>query len=254
MSLFSLANRIAIVTGAARGNGASMAKGLAAAGAHVILLDILENELREVCNNINKNGKYSEYYVCDITSTKDLQNLVNDIKKKHKKIDILVNNAGITYGCDILEYPESMWDKTHDTNVKSPFILMQLVGRIMKENNSGSIINITSLNSELAFPNNPAYISSKGALKQLTKAFAADLGKYNIRANNIGPGYIMTDMTKESWSDSNKYKQRADKTTLGRWGKPEDLVGTVIYLASDASKYVTGQDIYVDGGWLIKGL
>jgi len=254
MNLFSLDNKVAIITGAARGNGATIAMGLADSGAHVILLDILEEELQKVSDNISKNGNSSECYTCDITSTADLQNLLKDIKKRHKKVDILVNNAGITYGCNILEYPEDMWDKTHDINVKSPFILMQMVGRLMKESKSGSIINITSLNSEMAFPDNPAYVSSKGALKQLTKAFAVDLGKYGIRANNVGPGYMMTEMTKGSWSDPIKREQRAAKTTLGRWGKPEDLVGTVVYLASDASKYVTGQDIYVDGGWLIKGL
>ena len=118
----------------------------------------------------------------------------------------------------------------------------------------GSIINITSLNSELAFPDNPAYVTFKGALKQMTKSFALDLGKHGIRCNNIGPGYIRTNMTKQSWSDPIRRKQREDKTALGRWGKPSDLCGVVIFLASDASGYITGQDIYVDGGWMIKGL
>ncbi len=144
MNLFSLDNKVAIVTGAARGNGAAIATGLADHGAHVILLDILEDELRKVSDNIAKNGNSSEYHTCDITSTSGLQNLLKDIKKRHKKVDILVNNAGITYGCNILEYPENMWDKTHNINVRSPFILMQVVGRLMKESKSGSIINITS--------------------------------------------------------------------------------------------------------------
>ena len=116
----------------------------------------------------------------------------------------------------------------------------------------GSIINITSLNSELGFPNNPAYVSTKGALKQLTKSLAVDLGIYDIRVNNVGPGYIKTNMTKMGWK--NNRKQIEDRTILGRWGEPDDLVGTIIFLLSPAASYITGQDIYVDGGYLAKGL
>ena len=116
----------------------------------------------------------------------------------------------------------------------------------------GSIINITSLNAELAFPDNPAYVAFKGGLKQLTKSLALDLGKYNIRVNNLGPGYIRTNMTKKGWA--NNRKKIEEKTILGRWGEPKDLVGTIIFLLSNASSYITGQDIYVDGGYLVNGL
>jgi NAD(P)-dependent dehydrogenase (short-subunit alcohol dehydrogenase family) len=131
---------------------------------------------------------------------------------------------------------------------------MQLVCKNMKKRYKGSIINITSLNSEQAFPENAAYVSSKGALKQLTKSAALDLGKYNIRVNNVGPGYMRTAMTMKSWEDPVKNKQRKEKTALNRWGTPSDLIGACVFLASNASSYVTGQDLYVDGGWLIKGL
>ena len=114
------------------------------------------------------------------------------------------------------------------------------------------MINITSLNSELGFPNNPAYVSMKGGLKQLTKSLAIDLGEFNIRVNNLGPGYIKTNMTKGSWK--NRKTEIEDRTILGRWGEPEDLLGTVIFLLSSASNYITGQDIYVDGGYLAKGM
>ena len=124
----------------------------------------------------------------------------------------------------------------------------------MKKNSGGSIINVTGLAAEQGFPNNPAYVAFKGALKQLTKAAAHDLGTFGIRVNNIGPGYILTDMTTKSWSDPLSHKEKAQRTLLGRWGQPEDLMGVVIFLASDASSYITGQDIYVDGGWLAKGL
>ena len=135
--------------------------------------------------------------------------------------------------------------------MKAPYELSRKVAKYMKVS-GGSIINITSLNSELAFPSNPAYVSTKGGLKQLTKSLAVDLGKYNIRVNNVGPGYIKTNMTKQGWKKNRK--QIEDRTILGRWGEPEDLVGTIVFLLSSASSYITGQDIYVDGGYLTKGL
>ena len=124
----------------------------------------------------------------------------------------------------------------------------------MKTQGQGSIINITSLNAELAFPDNPAYVAFKGGLKQLTKALALDLGSSGIRVNSIGPGYIRTEMTSRSWANQPARQLRAERSVLKRWGEPTDLAGAVIYLASDASSFVTGQDVYVDGGWLIKGL
>jgi gluconate 5-dehydrogenase len=124
----------------------------------------------------------------------------------------------------------------------------------MSQQGKGSIINITSLNAELAFPDNPAYMAFKGALRQLTRSLALDLGGRGVRANCIAPGYIRTDMTRASWSDSTREKARASRTVIGRWGMPADLAGAVIFLASDASAFVTGHDLLVDGGWSIKGL
>ena len=124
----------------------------------------------------------------------------------------------------------------------------------MLKKKNGCIINLTSINAELGFPNNPAYTASKGGLKMLTKALARDWSKFGIRINNIGPGYMKTQMTKKSWSNMKTRKARTSRTLLGRWGETKDIVGPCIFLASDASKYVTGQDIYVDGGWLVNGL
>ena len=124
----------------------------------------------------------------------------------------------------------------------------------MKKQGSGSIINITSIAAELGLPDNPAYMAAKGALKQLTKSLAFDLGPFGVRVNNIGPGYFQTDMTKFGWSDPERFEARARRTLLGRWGEPNDLAGAVIFLASDASRYITAQDLYVDGGWVAKGL
>jgi NAD(P)-dependent dehydrogenase (short-subunit alcohol dehydrogenase family) len=235
MELFSLKSKVAVVTGSARGNGKAIADGLRDFGATVIGLDIIEDE-----NSI----------LCDITNQEEVNRCLED----YPIVDILVNNAGVSFPGTFLDYPDDLWEKTYRVNLKAPFNLMQNIAKKMKDNSGGSIINITSLNSELAFPDNPSYVSFKGALKQLTKSAALDLGKYNIRVNNVGPGYFKTDMTKGSWEDKQKNKERTEKTVLNRWGTPKDLVGISVFLASNASSYITGQDIYVDGGWLIKGL
>ena len=247
--LFSLESKTALVTGAARGNGLAMARALSGAGAKVIAVDRLADELDHVCQLHS-----FEKADIDITNPKQLANLIDVMLREHRHIDILVNNAGITAPADFLNYPRDDWLRTFETNLDAPFLLMQKIAGHMKKNSGGSIINVTSLAAELAFPNNPAYVAFKGALKQLTKAAAHDLGAFGIRVNNIGPGYILTEMTTKSWSDPLSYKEKAQRTLLGRWGQPEDLMGVVIFLASDASSYITGQDIYVDGGWLAKGL
>ena len=241
-TLFSLKDKVAIVTGAARGNGKAIALGLKNAGADVVAVDIAENDIG------------CDMYYCDIATKSNLSALVEYVIDKYGKINILVNNAGVSFGSDFTDYPEELWAKTYEVNLKAPFELTKLVAEHMKTSKTGSIINITSLNAELAFPNNPAYMAFKGALKQLTKSTAYDLGSYGVRANNLGPGYIKTSMTEESWYNPKLHNIRKNRTLLGRWGNPEDLIGAAIFLASDASSYITGQDIYVDGGWLTKGL
>ena len=251
--LFSLSGKVAIVTGAARGNGKAIAEALLRAGAVVVLAD-KNDEVKETCEIFCNQGLKAKYAVLDLTNKDDLQSFVEKTKLENEKIDILVNNAGVTFGSEILNYPDEMWNMTYSVNLKVPYELSRLVSKHMIKSGGGSIINITSLNSEMAFPNNPAYVTFKGALKQMTKSFALDLGKFNIRCNNVGPGYMKTDMTKGSWEDLEKRKATSERTVLGRWGKPSDLSGAVIFLCSEASSYMTGQDVYVDGGWLIKGI
>ena len=229
-NLFSVKGKVVIITGSSGGNGSAMVEYLEKLGAVVFGADL------------------PEY---DITSKKDLDILVKKVLNYNGEINGLVNCAGVTYGNDIFDYREEDWNKTYEVNLKAPYELSRRVAKYMK-NTGGSIINITSLNSELGFPNNPAYITMKGGLKQLTKSLAVDLGKYNIRVNNVGPGYIKTNMTKKGWS--NNREEIENKTIFGRWGEPKDLVGTIIFLLSSASEYITGQDIYVDGGYLTKGL
>lgn len=252
-SLFSLTGRVALVTGAARGNGAALAEALLRAGATVVLVDILEEELEQTVQQLEREQLDAHAFVCDVTNDSARRDLFEYVRRHHQKLDVLVNNAGVTFGHDALTYPEELWEKTYAVNLKAPFKLAQFAARLMKKG-GGSIINITSLNAEQAFPDNPAYVAFKGGLRQLTRSLALDLARYGIRANNIGPGYFRTSMTQQSWNDPEKNEGRRSRTALGRWGESEDLAGTVIFLASDASSYVTGTDIYVDGGWLIKGL
>ena len=251
--IFSLNQKVAIVTGAARGNGKAIAKGLSEMGASVVLADINEELLSKTRQELNTKNNILAIPT-DITNETARNNLISETSKHFGKIDILVNNAGITFSCDALSYPDESWNQIYQVNLKSSFNLCQLVGNIMVENRSGSIFNITSLSTDLGFPNNSAYSTFKGGLKALTKSLAAEWGAFNVRVNNICPGYIATDMTKKSYDDHEIRAERANRTLLKRWGKSVDLVGPAIFLASPASSYITGQDIIVDGGWMANGL
>ena len=253
-SLFSLDKKISVVTGAARGNGKSISEALLRSGSTVIMVDILKKDLSKIVKKFQNEDLPAIEYHCDITNRKQILELGKYIKKKFGKLDILVNNAGISLPQSSLDYSEKSWEKTYNINVKAPFFLSQECARIMKQKKSGIIINITSINAEFAFPDNPAYQASKGGLKQLTKSLSLDLAKFGIRVNNVGPGYFHTAMTKKSWNNIKRRKMITSNTILGRWGEPRDLEGIIIFLSSDASSYITGQDFYVDGGWSIKGI
>ena len=246
-NLFSIENNVVIITGAGRGNGKAIAIGFAKVGAVVYALDLAFESEPPHTNIIHE--------ICNITNTKMFSQVCENIYTKHGRIDSLINNAGVTFTKQQEAlYDSKNWAKTIEINLSSPFELSQIVYGFMRRNSKGSIINITSLGAELGFPNNPAYVASKGGLKMLTKAFARDWGKNGIRCNNVGPGYMHTEMTNASYKNDTTRKQRESNIMLGRWGTPEDLVGPCIFLVSDASAYITGQDIYVDGGWTANGL
>jgi len=247
--LFSINNKVVILTG---GGGSGMANVLAKAmakhGAFVYALDI------KILDN-NKNNKNLAFLKCDITNLQKFKKLCKKIFKEHNKIDVLVNAAGVTFpDSNKNGYPIKKWKKTMEVNLDAAFTCSNIVAKYMKRKSTGSIINFTSINAEMAFPDNPAYVASKGGLKMLGKALAKDLGRYGIRVNNIGPGYMKTEMTQKSWNNTKKRNARTSRTLLGRWGDKEEIVAPCIFLASDASSYITGQDIYVDGGWLTNGL
>lgn len=249
--LFSLDGKVAIVTGGARGIGKAISGGLLNCGVSVVIADILRKELSDTVDEFKIFDVYP--FFCDLRVSKDIESLVEFVIGKYNRVDILINDAGVTIPRSH-PYSDSDWDETLSVNLRAPFELIRKISDYMIKQKSGCIINITSLNSEFGFPDNPAYLASKGGLKMMSKGFAVDLGKHGIRVNNVGPGYTHTLMNTKSWNDPILKKQRADRTILGRWAEPADLIGTVLFLASDASSYVTGQDIYVDGGWEAKGL
>ena len=244
-SVFSLAGKIVIVTGSTGGIGQAITVSLANAGAKKVYAVDLDSDKVWLNKNI-------ENYSLNLRDKEQINKFVDYINKKYKSgIDVLVNCAGVTFTNNFFEYSDKDWDTTYEVNLLAPYLLSKGLSDNM---HTGSIINITSLNAQLAFPNNPAYVTTKHGLKGLTKSLALELGDKNIRVNNVGPGYIKTEMTKKSWSDIKTHDERSKKTFLNRWGTPTDIAGTVLFLASDASSYITGQDIYVDGGWTAKGL
>jgi NAD(P)-dependent dehydrogenase (short-subunit alcohol dehydrogenase family) len=236
--------KICCVTGAGRGIGHQLALALRNNGAIVVGVDMAFSEGSDLLDH---------ELCCDLIDDSNIDRIFDFIEKNYGHLDVLVNCAGITMPSKE-PYPMEYWKKTFLINVDVPFALTTRLVPLMKESNSPAVINITSLNAALAFPNNPAYVASKSALAGLTRSMALDLGSKGIRVNSIAPGYIKTKMTGESWTNLEKRAARANRTVLNRWGTPDDLVGPLLFLASDSSAYVTGHALFVDGGWAIKGL
>jgi gluconate 5-dehydrogenase len=242
--LFSLSGKVAVVTGASRGIGFAIADALAGAGATVIAI-ARSVQPREAFNSL------VEYISADVGS--NIEKTFADIVNRHKKIDILVNAAGVTLPTVSGSVAElDNFQEMLKINLAAPFACCLAARQHMRQ--GASIINVTSIGSVLGFPGNPGYVAAKGGLRMMTKALAVDYGASGIRVNALAPGYIHTDMTAKSFADPVLHEQRRKHTCLNRWGTVDDVVGAAIFLASDASAYITGQDIFVDGGWTAKGL
>lgn len=246
----SLKGKIAIVTGASRGLGRSMALGLAEAGADVAIVSRGLPDLEKVAEEIRSLGRRALPISADMSNLEDISKMVDKVQNEFNKIDILVNNAGTTIRMTVEEFTEEAWDKVIALNLKGAFFCAQAVGRVMIKQRSGKIINIASLLSAIGVPNAVAYGSAKGGISQMTKCMAVEWAKYNINVNAIGPGYFRTPLTKPLQDDPVRSAQILSRIPMQRWGDPDDLKGVVVFLASEASDYVTGQTIYVDGGWL----
>jgi NAD(P)-dependent dehydrogenase (short-subunit alcohol dehydrogenase family) len=247
---FDLTGKTALVTGGGRGLGKSIALALAEAGANVAITSRTESELQEVAKEINSFSRNALYASVDIRDKQAIQAFVDEVVEKEGKIDILVNGAGTNKRVPFLEVTEEDWDFVMDINLKSVLFASQAVIPYMQKQKYGKIINIASLTSEIGLSNMPIYGASKGGVSQLTKALAVDFAQDGIYTNAIGPGYFKTEMTKVLFEDPKKVEWMNSRIPLKRTGNMEDIRGVAVFLASDASNYITGQTIYVDGGWL----
>lgn len=250
LDLFRLDGKTALVTGASFGLGRAMAEGLAEAGADVVVVSRNRENLREVQEKIWNIGRTCEAIACDVGDVDQIRSMVKEATTVLGPIDILVNNAGTTYRASAETHPEEEWRRVIDVNLNGVWFCCQEVGRSMVHQKRGKIICTASLLTFQGGITVPSYAASKGAVGQLTKAMANDWAKYNIQVNAIAPGYFNTDMTQSLQKDSVRSKSILERIPADRWGEPDDLKGTVVFLASDASNYITGHVLVVDGGWM----
>jgi NAD(P)-dependent dehydrogenase (short-subunit alcohol dehydrogenase family) len=248
LSDFSLENKVALITGGTSGLGKMMALALAKAGAFVWIASSRDNA-DETLKELNDQGSEGRFIQMDVTSSEALENVVSLIHQESNQIDILVNAAGINLRTSAENLTLDEWQKTIDINLTAPFYLSQLVADSMRKNNWGRIINIASLQSLRAFDNSIPYGASKGGVMQLTRALAQAYSKDGVLVNAIAPGFFRTNLTESLFQDPGKLKTLADKTMMGRNGEEKDIFGISVFLCSDANSYVTGQTIFLDGGF-----
>ncbi len=251
MNSFSLKGKVALVTGASYGIGFAIACGYAEAGATICFNDIKEELVEKGLESYKNLGIKAHGYVCDVTKEDQVNELVQKIEKEVGVIDILVNNAGIIKRIPMIEMKAEEFRQVIDVDLNAPFIVSKAVIPSMIKKGQGKIINICSMMSELGRETVSAYAAAKGGLKMLTKNIASEYGEYNIQCNGIGPGYIETPQTAPLRVDGHPFNNFIiSKTPAARWGKTEDLVGPAVFLASNASDFVNGHILYVDGGIL----
>ena len=242
-TLFSVEDKIVVITGSSSGIGLELAKGFILNGAQVI--GISKSKPKEKVN-------FRKFYQCDLNDDAKINFIIEDFKKNKICINSLLNIAGISVAKSCYESDLVRFDKTFNTNVRSMFNIIHKFKPFFSK--SSSIINFSSIGGKLGFPDNPSYCASKGAVISLSRALSNDFGSNNIRVNCIVPGYFHTKMTTLSFKNEKEKKLREKRTALGRWGELNELLGASIYLVSDASSYVTGTELIVDGGWSSKGL
>lgn len=251
-ALFNLTKKVALISGGTSGIGTRQAYALSEAGAAVVLLGRREDRLQAVCDELRKLGRTADYVKADIGQQEELDNVVQECLSFHSQIDILCNTAGVNLRQHADEVTYDSWDQTLDLNLKTPFFLAQKLVPSMRERGWGKIINVASLQSERAFPNGIAYGASKGGVSQLTRAMAEAWSKDGISCNAIAPGFFPTELTQKVFDESDVSAKLAKQTAIGRNGQLSDLDGVSVFLASHASDYITGQVIYVDGGFTAK--
>ncbi|CAH2933874.1 MAG: 5-keto-D-gluconate 5-reductase (EC [uncultured Paraburkholderia sp.] len=248
LKLFDLTGRRALITGSSTGIGFALARGLAGAGAEVVLNGRGEARLAEAVKRLREEGASAHAASFDVTSPEAVEAAIARIEREIGPVDILVNNAGMQRRAPLDQFSHAQWEELMKTNVDSVFLVGQAVARHMLPRKRCKIVNICSVQSELGRPNIAAYTTSKGAVKMLTKGMAIDWGQYGIQVNGLGPGYFKTELTEALVKDETFSAWLIGRTPSRRWGDVEDLVGAVVFLSSDASNFVNGHILYVDGG------
>ncbi len=246
--MFDLCGKTALLTGAGRGIGFALARGLAEAGAKVIVNDINADTANAAAETLRKDGFEAMAAPFDVTNASAVENAVSDLEKKNVPIDILFNNAGIHRRAPLIDMPEESWRAVIDTNLTSAFIMGKTVARQMIARKSGKIVNICSINCERPRPDIANYSAAKGGLVLLTRSMCGEWARHNVQVNGIAPGYILTEMTMPLSRDPEKNAWIESITPARRWGKPEDLIGAAVFLSSGASSFVNGHILFVDGG------
>ncbi|MBN1469218.1 MAG: 2-dehydro-3-deoxy-D-gluconate 5-dehydrogenase KduD [Fusobacteriaceae bacterium] len=248
---FSLAGKVAIVTGCSTGLGQGIALGLAEAGAHIVGVDYVEAP--ETKAKVEALGKKFLGITENLMTTEPIQGIINKAVKEFGKVDILVNNAGIIRRQDAIEFSEQNWDDVININLKTVFFFSQAIAKqFIAQNTSGKIINIASMLSFQGGIRVPSYTASKSAVMGITRALANEWAQHNINVNAIAPGYMATNNTQALREDEDRSKAILDRIPAGKWGTPEDLAGAAVFLASQAAAYINGYTVAVDGGWLAR--
>lgn len=246
---FKLDGKTALVTGSNQGIGQAYAQALAEAGADIIGVSY-QSDFTETEKLITATGRKFKSYISDFSDRNSLYQFIKSVKNDFNKIDILVNNAGMILRKPISEHPDEYWDKVIDVNLTAQFILTREIGKDMADRGYGKIVFIASLLSFQGGITVPGYAASKGGIKQLTMAFANEWASRGVTINAIAPGYIATENTKALREDTVRNNSILDRIPAGRWGLPDDLMGTIVFLCSDASNYLNGSVVTVDGGWM----
>jgi len=249
IELFDLTGRVAVVTGAGRGLGRSMAIALAAAGADIVAASRTSSEIETLRDEIRALGRRAEAITCDTTDEVQCERLASETVSRMGRVDILVNNAGINIRKPVLELSAEEYRQVLATNLEGYFLCARAFGSHLVAQGSGKVINISSIMGRVALANQAAYASSKGGIEQLTKVLAIEWAPHNVQVNAIGPTYFETELTRPLFEDPDRRDLITARTPMGRWGQPHELAGAVIFLASHASDYVTGHTLLVDGGW-----
>jgi len=247
----NLSGKSAIVTGAGQGLGLWMALGLAHAGADTVIAEINPQAGEASAEEIRKAGRRSLFIETDVRREDSIQSMVDRVLKEWGRIDILVNNAGVNIRKQVLDLTIADWDQVLDTNLKGYFLVAQAVVPAMIKQKKGKVINMASILGTVGLENQLPYASSKGGVIQMTKVMALEWARHGIQVNAIGPTYFETPLVATLRNDPERFRFINERTPMGRWGQPEELEGTVIFLASKASDFITGQTIFVDGGWTI---